>query len=590
MARYHHRTPMYRTITTQTLHEVHFRRCIQLIGLWVLMFASSLSAFAGNTVGLLATQPDAVQPGYTLFAPMQSTTTYLINTCGEVVHTWPSSYLPGCTAYLLKDGSIIRAGSVKSPAIMPVAFYGGVIERIAWDGTVLWTYTINSASDIQHHDICPLPNGNVLAISLDVHTKAEAETMGRLNVQSASMWSEKVVEIKPTGPTTGEVVWEWRVWDRVIQNVLPEEEHYGVIADHPERININAGLLTPGIPDWIHLNSVDYNADADQILVSSLGMNEVWIIDHSTTTAEAASHTGGHYGKGGDFLWRWGNPVLYGQGTTQDQQLGQQHSAHWIAAGLVNAGDVMVFNNNVPNGTGLGGLGYSSIDRIHPTVDDQGHYLLQDGRFGPNTASWRYISTPPDSFYAYYMSSAQRMANGNLLVCNGPAGRFSEFSPDNKEIWRYVCPVNNNDPMSQGSVPQNNYLFRIQRYATDYAAFDGRDMIGLGPIELNASQIPCTLSDVRESNAATSTLSIQLRDMLCEAGTEFLVRGAGSTPLRVELYSVDGNLVQTLFSGLPESSELSLRIPTLSHSGVYFINVQSATTACTQKILYMNCR
>jgi hypothetical protein len=37
----------------------------------------------------------------------------------------------------------------------------------------------------------------------------------------------------------------------------------------------------------------------------------LWVIDHQTTTAQAASHTGGRYNKGGDLLYRWGNPQTY---------------------------------------------------------------------------------------------------------------------------------------------------------------------------------------------------------------------------------------------------------------------------------------
>jgi len=43
------------------------------------------------------------------------------------------------------------------------------------------------------------------------------------------------------------------------------------------------------------------------------------VIDHSTTTAQAAGHSGGTYGKGGDLLYRWGNPNAYQHGTAADE-------------------------------------------------------------------------------------------------------------------------------------------------------------------------------------------------------------------------------------------------------------------------------
>ncbi|GIR57077.1 MAG: hypothetical protein CM15mP64_4890 [Candidatus Neomarinimicrobiota bacterium] len=35
--------------------------------------------------------------------------------------------------------------------------------------------------------------------------------------------------------------------------------------------------------DWKHLNSIDYNEDLDQIIISSRHHDEIYIIDHSTT-------------------------------------------------------------------------------------------------------------------------------------------------------------------------------------------------------------------------------------------------------------------------------------------------------------------
>jgi hypothetical protein len=93
---------------------------------------------------------------------------------------------------------------------------------------------------------------------------------------------------------------------------------YGVVTDHPELVDINFGDTKT---DWMHTNSIDYNEKFDQILISVHNFNEIWVIDHSTTTEEAAGHTGGNSGKGGDLLYRWGNPQAYERGTASDQQL-----------------------------------------------------------------------------------------------------------------------------------------------------------------------------------------------------------------------------------------------------------------------------
>src|SRR5205823_7110527 len=162
---------------------------------------------------------------------------------------------------------------------------------------------------------------------------------------------------KPTGKTTGEVVWEWLIWDHLIQDHDSSKANYGDVAKHPERIDLNfgegeglaplfaqkdgldklrsigyvrspPGRNQPYNPGWTHLNSVAYNPELDQIVLSALGFSEVWIIDHSTTTAEAAGHSGGRRGKGGGLLYRWGNPRAYRAGSNTDQQLFGQHAAH----------------------------------------------------------------------------------------------------------------------------------------------------------------------------------------------------------------------------------------------------------------------
>ena len=194
----------------------------------------------------------------------------------------------------------------------------------------------------------------------------------------------------------------------------------------------------PPNADWTHFNAVAYNPDLDQILVSVHAFSEIWVIDHSTTTAEAASHKGGRSGKGGDLLYRWGNPRAYRNGSKTEQQLFNQHNAHWIAPGLPGEGHVLVFNN----GSGRPGGQYSSVDEIVLPVDSQGQYTHpRRGPYGPDKPVWSYSAPKKSDFYSFFISGAQRLPNGNTLICTGASGMVFEVTPEKEVVWKYANPV-----------------------------------------------------------------------------------------------------------------------------------------------------
>ena len=286
-------------------------------------------SYADRTVGLQSCSPES-QPGYTLFAPMRSTSTYLIDAWGEKVHEWESNFNPGLSVYLEEDGSILRATTVPRSAHNNHFDAGGLagrVEHVSWDSEVLWSYQYASEAFISHHDIERLPNGNILMIAFEVKTEEEALAAGRNYnlLNDGELWPDHIIEVRPTGDNGGEIVWEWHVWDHLIQDFDETKANYGVIADHPGRMDINfvgEGRRAGGA-DWLHINGIDYNAELDHILLSAHNSNEIYVIDHNTTTEEAA-------GPAGDFLYRWGNPQAYGRGGPGEQTLFLQHDARWI--------------------------------------------------------------------------------------------------------------------------------------------------------------------------------------------------------------------------------------------------------------------
>jgi hypothetical protein len=403
-------------------------------------------------LGLLLNDPQAFQ-GYTLLAPLDSTSTYLLDMQGKVVQTWTSDCTPALFPMVLENGHLLRPGSIgpDSRIFGPQPGVGGRIQEFTWEGKLVWDYRFYNARQLPHHDMTRLPNGNVLLVVSDRKTNEESVAAGRRPelIGDSYLIPDSLVEIRPTGPTTGEVVWEWHLWDHLVQDFDKTKANYGTVREHPELVNLNytddepdppAAAPRPRriSPDWTHFNGVAYNAELDQIVVSVHAFSEFWILDHSTTTAQAAGHEGGRGGKGGDLLYRWGNPRAYRAGARADQKLFRQHNAHWIPKGHPGEGNLLVFNN----GNGRTGGNYSSVDELALPVDAAGRYACKPGTaYGPDQPLWSYVAPKKEEFYSSFISGAQRLPNGNTLICSGANGTVFEVTAGKEILWKYVNPV-----------------------------------------------------------------------------------------------------------------------------------------------------
>ncbi len=443
----------------------------------ILIVLSYFSCFAQQTVGVMINEHPS--PGYTLFGNNEKT--YLIDNCGLVVNSWLSEYKPGNSKYLLEDGSLLQGLRVDGPFAQEGGA-GGRFELWSWEGELQWSYEYVDDKQQAHHDIALLPNGNFLILAWEKYSETEAKQKGR--IYDGEVWSEKIVELQILDNNQAAIVWEWKLWDHLIQDVDPSKENYGVIAEHPERIDINyLGALVSNPRSWVHLNSIDYHPTLDQIVVSSRLFNELWIIDHSTTTTEAASTAGGNTNKGGGLLYRFGNPEAYDRGHLRAQDFFGQHDVRWAPEGYPHAGKLMVFNNEFTDNQ-------SRVEIWSPPVQNDGTYLLEEeGIYGPESPDWAF--TEP-GFYSKLMSGAQMLSNGNVLICEGMSGRFIELNPTKETLWEYINPVNRNgSPVSQGGSPQFNQVFRATKYDVNYPAFEGVELEGSVPVEINPWENDC---------------------------------------------------------------------------------------------------
>ncbi|KYK19974.1 hypothetical protein AYK24_04495 [Thermoplasmatales archaeon SG8-52-4] len=371
------------------------------------------------------------EEGQFLYSPLWSKSTYLRESSGQLNHTWYSNYLPGASVWWIGDENWTIMRTIRVGIGPGSGGKGGGVQKVEWDGTVIWDFRYNTNGVMSHHDIFMLPNGNVFLIAWETKTRSEAIAAGRNpnTLSEKGLWPDHIIEVEPTGPTSGDIVWEWHAWDHLIQDYDPSKDNYGIISEHPELIDINYDTTTEA--DFMHSNSVDYNENLDQILLSVLNYNEIWIIDHSTTTEEAAGHTGGNSGKGGDILYRWGNPKAYDRGNSDDQKFSYQHDARWIIEGYPGEGNILVFNNGINRH-------YSSVDEIIPPVNEDGEYYLENNEaYGPENHTWSYTANPPTSFYEDHLGGAHRLRSGNTLISSGVSGKVFEVTKEKNIVWEY---------------------------------------------------------------------------------------------------------------------------------------------------------
>lgn len=438
------------TVTTSTGKRIDIR------------LEANVRPTSARTVGTIVLDEERAMQGYTLFAPLNSTITYLMNNKGEIVHVWSGSFRPAQSAMLMEGGVLLRTATPGDGLPLDGPGAGGIVEKISWEGDVIWRYEHQGQDLRAHHDIELLPNGNVLLLVRERQSWDSAFAAGRIpqRITENAVWTERIVEVRPVDRRSGEIVWEWKAWDHLVQDANPARANYGDVAALRNRIDINTGPVTA---DWLHMNSIRYNAARDEILVSMRNMNEVIVIDRKT----------------GDIVYRWGNAINYRGGDTADRTLYVQHDARWIGEGMSGAGNIMIFNN----GRGRGDTSYSTIEEITPPLGVDGKYITTSAPFGPLTPAWSFQAPRNTHFYATIGGSATRLRNGNTLVCLDPSGSFVEITADGDEVWRYVSPVGNGTIYRQGQTPVNNAVFRATKYDGDGPELAGRTLESLGRLE-----------------------------------------------------------------------------------------------------------
>jgi len=340
-------------------------------------------------------------------------TAYLVDKKGNKHFTWDFNSNLGNDLELLPDGRVLGIFKVENPDIT-FGGYGGIIKIINPDGSIDWEFIYSSNNFIAHHDVEMLPNGNILFLASERIEMATAVQFGAL--ANEDIFIEKLVEVNTE---SNNIVWEWSSWNHIVQDINNSLDNFGNIAEFPELININYNLPTK--PFVMHANGIDYDIEKDIIYMSVNAYSEIWVIDHSTTSAEAATSNGGNYNKGGNLLYRFGNP------TTYNNSMGNRlfHSVHFpnlLENETSSDGNLLVYSN----GTDIQQSAVFEIE-LPETLD-----LIANTDNEPIIV-WDFTS--PDMFSAI-ISGAIRLSNGNTLICEGDYG-YWEITPNGEIAWKY---------------------------------------------------------------------------------------------------------------------------------------------------------
>ncbi len=474
----------------------------------VVVFLSATLGYAETirkVTGLNYVDKERAYEGYTVFSSQGNATTYALDLDGNVVHSWPI----GGNPRLLDNGNLFARDS-------------DGFQEVDWDGNIVWSYRDTRPNYQPHHDYVRGYNpklGEMTTFYIANRDVSQEECVS-LGCDPANDYTGAQIDTIVEVNMDGEIIWEWRFVDHLVQDRYPDKANYvgegKTIADYPGRLNVNL----PGRPvrrDWLHLNAMDYNSELDRVMFDTV-QGEVYIVDHGNTFVPGNPEASIALAEGprGDLLWRFGDPARYGQGDPPSinedwtgsspghKQIGGIHDIQWIDEGRPGAGNILLFNNGQYL---FERMPQSYVYEINPYLDangndtgsyvnppDAGYYVWESDnprnthKMAKNVSNqivWMYGSRSGQNFFSHIGSGAQRLPNGNTLICADTEGHIFEVTADGELVWEYINPVTTDGEIVAEMIdvpPMHNPVFRAYRYSASHPAFAGRDLTPMGPI------------------------------------------------------------------------------------------------------------
>lgn len=359
--------------------------------------------------------------GYTLLTPIGGDAVYLLDEDGRVVHLWKTSGFQPGYGYLLPGGNLLVRGTPlieEGVGIGQPAGKTDILLELDWESNEVWRWEHESF----HHDMCRLPNGNTLVL---IWEKLPEELSKRVK---GSLSPEKVKQVRADDDFLSFILQGIGVGGRPrIEGILADAVWEINPAGEPvhiwhsyEHLNPEVDTLCPiDFPtSWTHLNAVKTTPEG-HVLISSQKLSTIMMIDWPR----------------GDVLWKWG-----GLGV-----MSHQHDPT-----ITPEGTLLVFDNGTH----------------HPIV---GRSRVIEIDMEKKEIVWQYASSPAFSMLSAHIAGAERLNNGNTLICEGESGRVFEVTRDGEICWEWVSPFVHNFKGVDVVM-----LFRAHRYATDGPELKGR--------------------------------------------------------------------------------------------------------------------
>lgn len=354
---------------------------------------------------------ELVEDGLVLINDAGNNRVYLMDKSAKIHHEWKLTSGLGNDVFLLPNGKLLASLEADEPQI-ELGGSGGKLQLIDKDGKVEWNFDYSSEDRITHHDAELLPNGNIIALVWERINVDEAMRNG--SKLETDLFTEAIIEINPESK---EIVWEWRAWDHIVQDIDDAKNSFGIISKNPQLIDLNYVDREDG--DIMHANGIAYDQINDLIHISVNFYHEVWVIDHSTSTEVARGHTGGTFGKGGDLIYRFGNPMAY-QNPNGKKLFYSNHFPNLLQG--EDLGKMLIFSNGT-------GLDQSTVYELK---------LPQTFTLEPNTdnepeVAWSFTNS---ELFAPKVSGAVKLPNGNRLITEGDFGIW-EVTESGEVVWKF---------------------------------------------------------------------------------------------------------------------------------------------------------